>query len=462
MKHPPFIGPRLAATPAIDRTALSLGVIGSLMGAMYLLAFGSLNFNKPAGMPQVALLALMALFVWSYFYYRGRLQPRHLAIVVVFSLFFCFLVIWMTPSSVDVYYHVFYAKIYNDYDINPYEAFLTNFSSDSFFDVIPYTWLTLRLPYGPVWLLLYAPVQLLAGESSFTNALLFKLLGVGAFFASGWLLYYLLKRVAGSGSTYPLLLYFWNPLFISEIAREGHHDSWVALLLLLALVCYAKGWRWLVLLPVLLAAFFKFVPVIVLPLVYLFLVREESGWRRRVAFTGGALILPLIALYGVLQLLVPMPTALSLFGQAVFVYSSVFTYLLAVFFPNILLPIQDARLVGWSLGLFVAWYIFIMIRARGGLVDLAKTVAFGLLAYLLFGAFWVWPWYFVWIIPLLLLLPAPYLKLATYLSLTTFLGYYLFSQALTGFAIMLPLAAFIRVSTLLVKRLTNIDLWKYL
>ena len=461
-KQPPLIKRLLEPTITIDRTALSLGIVGSLMAALYLFVFSRSNFSIPIGIHQLALLALAMLFYWSYRYYRSRMRPSHLVIVVAFSLFFCFLVIWMTPLSTDLYYYVFYAKIFNDYGANPYATYLDNFSTDNFFELIPKSWTTLRLPYGPLWLLLYAPVQALAGERIFTNLVLLKLMAIVAFFVGGWLLYLLLKQRDGSRSIYPLLLYFWNPLLISEIAKDGHHDSWVALLLLLALVCYAKGWRWLVPLPLLLAAFFKFVPAILLPVIYLFLVRAESGWRRKAIFTLGAFIVPAVALYGALQLFVPMPMAASIFGQARLVAASVFTYIMLVPFHNIALPVRDPRLIGWSLGLFVAGYAWVAIRARGGLFELAKAMALSLLVYLFFGTFWVQPWYFVWVIPLLLFLSASYLKLGVYLSLTAFLGYYLFHDVLAGFAIVLPLVAFLAVFAVLIKRLTNIDLWSYI
>ncbi|OGY51729.1 MAG: hypothetical protein A3J59_03615 [Candidatus Buchananbacteria bacterium RIFCSPHIGHO2_02_FULL_56_16] len=459
-KHQTYNTDDQAALTA-DRTTLSLLVAGSLMAGLYLLTLGRSNFNISTSVYQLALQTLALVFYWSYRYYRHRLRSRHLVIVVAFSLFFCLLVIWMAPLSTDLYYYVFYAKIFNDYGANPYATYLNNFPNDNFFEIIPKGWSTLRLPYGPLWLLIYAPVQAIAGEHIFTNLILFKLLAIGAFLAGGALLYFLLRQRAGPGLAYPLLLYFWNPLLISEIAKDGHHDSWVALLLLLALFCYYKGWRWLVLMPVLLASFFKFVPAILLPIVYLFLVRQEPNWRRRATFTVGALILPLGALYGSLKLLVPMPTVLSLFGQARLVYASIFSYALVPYSPHSALPIHDPRLIGWSLGFFAAAYVLVAICARGGLLDLAKAIAYALLAYLMFGAFWVMPWYFVWVIPLLLLLPAPYPKLAVYISLIAFLSYYLFNQVEVGFAIALPLVVVLAPIAWFVKRVTHLDLWKY-
>lgn len=440
---------------------MSLLVIGSLMAALYLIAFGPLNSNIFASVHKLALLALAVVFFGSYRYFRRRLQPRHLVIVVAFSLFFCLLVIWMTPLSTDLYYYVFYAKIFNDYGANPYTTYLNNFPNDSFFQLIPKSWPMLSLPYGPLWLLLYAPVQAMAGESMFFNLILLKLLAIEAFLAGGLLLYLLLRQRAGPGSAYPLLLYFWNPLLISEIAKDGHNDSWVALLLLLAIFCYYKGWRYVVLLPVLLAAFFKFVPAIVVPVVYLFLIRGEPRFRRKLALTAIGLVLPLLATYGILKLLVPLPTVSSFLHQAGNIYSSVFIYLLAVFFPQVNLPIRNPFIIGLSLSFFVLGYVWVVINARGKWLDLTKAMALTLLIYLAFGSFWTWAWYFIWVIPLLLILPEPYPKLAVYLSLIVFLGYYIFNTMLDGFAIVLPLVVYLAVFALLVKRL-NIDVWKYI
>src|SRR3989344_1096040 len=203
-------------------TTISLLLFGGFFSGLYVFAFSGPNFNPPEGLQYAAVVGIAALFFLTYkLYGNGELTARHLNLIVLFSLFFCLLLIRSALLSSDVYNYVFWVKIFTQYHASPYVFTPLAFSSDPFFAVLPPIWLSQPLVYGPLFLVFYFPLQLLAGSDLATNVLLFKLFSIVVFFASGFLLYKILRLTKASNYVYLLLLYFWNPLLLSEIAKDG-------------------------------------------------------------------------------------------------------------------------------------------------------------------------------------------------------------------------------------------------
>src|SRR3989344_5072869 len=234
------------ARPLPGRTNPAQGA-HSFVGAaqrFFIFSFSGPNFNPPEGLQYAAVVGIAALFFLTYkLYGNGELTARHLNLIVLFSLFFCLLLIRSALLSSDVYNYVFWVKIFTQYHASPYVFTPLAFSSDPFFAVLPPIWLSQPLVYGPLFLVFYFPLQLLAGSDLATNVLLFKL-----FF------------------------------------------------ILLAVFFYLKRWRAWVLPALMLAAFFKFAPAILLPIAYLSLVRDYPGFKSKLLFTLRSLVAPLVAL----------------------------------------------------------------------------------------------------------------------------------------------------------------------
>ena len=441
---------------------VSLLLFGVLFSSFYLYAFiSSPGFTLPAGPHYVATMTLALLFFFVYKLFTQLATAVHLKIVLLFSLFFSFLMLWMNTFSFDVYYYVFYTKVLNDYAVSPYSARLVDFPGDNFFEIIPQFFSNVPSLYGPLFLLTYAPVQAVAGDSIFINVVAFKLVAAVVFFAAGFLLYKILQLTRAPNPAYPLLLYFWNPLLISEIIKDGHNDIWVAFFILLALFFYLKGRRVLVLPTLMLAVFFKFTPIILLPVVYWFMVREYTGFEPKIKFTFSSLLIPACSIYIFLAIIGPMPSLFTFQLLTSFNFSSIFTALL-VLPSDIALPLQSTFLIGLSLGIFVLTYVAALTAPLRGFTGLTKKIVWVLLAYLFFGTFWVQVWYFVWVIPLLLAMnSARFVKLAAYLSLMSLIGYYS-GEPYVGLVIFLLFAPLVMITCFFVSRLTSIDPWKYL
>src|SRR3989344_4898121 len=355
-------------------TTISLLLFGGFFSGLYVFAFSGPNFNPPEGLQYAAVVGIAALFFLTYkLYGNGELTARHLNLIVLFSLFFCLLLIRSALLSSDVYNYVFWVKIFTQYHASPYVFTPLAFSSDPFFAVLPPIWLSQPLVYGPLFLVFYFPLQLLAGSDLATNVLLFKL-----FF------------------------------------------------ILLAVFFYLKRWRAWVLPALMLAAFFKFAPAILLPIAYLSLVRDYPGFKSKLLFTLRSLVAPLVALCVLFSAMVTISLPNIFAGFSRLHHASIFTYLIYFLFPyKVKLPVENVSLILLSLLIFIGLYLYALMRKIQSDSGLAEKVSFALLAYLFFGTFWVQAWYFIWVIPLMLTVPkAHYLKGAFWLSVIYFVGYY--------------------------------------
>ena len=200
------------------------------------------------------------------------------------TLFVLILLFVFPINATDLYRYFIRGRVASVYGLSPYL-----FSPDQVAD--PYLplageWQSYTSPYGPLWEMVAYLVTLLARWLApaqwelLAGLLFFKLLTVGLFFGSG----YLLVRNRPDQAEKTLLLWLWNPALLLSFAVNGHNDS-------LMLFLFVLGWYWvsrerpyLAWLFFVLAPLSKPIGVLALPFLFIFLWRRPwpsrgSAWR---------------------------------------------------------------------------------------------------------------------------------------------------------------------------------------
>jgi alpha-1,6-mannosyltransferase len=160
-------------------------------------------------------------------------------------------------------------------------------------------WAEETSPYGPLWNLIAAPATLIGGDEIGPALVAFKVLAVACVLGGGTALVLALRAIRPAGAATGALVYLWNPLVLWEGVGNAHNDVLLALLLLLALLAWARRWNGLIVPLLVAAALVKYVGALLLPLAVIALWRRARSWPERwqAAFQSAALSL-LVGLVG--------------------------------------------------------------------------------------------------------------------------------------------------------------------
>jgi hypothetical protein len=209
-----------------------------------------------------------------------RRAPPRLAVVAVLAA-----AIQLVPLgaplllSTDAWTYWDYGRIAAVHGANPYDEPPRAFAADPAYDWVGTEWRDDTSVYGPAFTLASEPVARIAGSSHDAAAWIFKALAALAILGAAFLAARLSPRPA-------LAVAFvgWNPLLAVHLGGGGHNDAWVAALVLAALAAAAAGRRRLAGVCWALAAFVKWIPLLLLPLRAL----EARATGRRIGHLGFA------------------------------------------------------------------------------------------------------------------------------------------------------------------------------
>lgn len=253
-------------------------------------------------------------------------------------------------------------------------------------------------PYGPLWQWLGAGVHSLAGESYLGNLLAFKVLAILAIGITGGLVYAIVWRITPQHALSAAALWLWNPLVLNEGALHGHNDLVVMTVILAGLWLALRGAGALGLVAIIAAGMFKINAWILLPVVGLWLIRQ-NGWRSALisigvaAITGAVLVWLVYLPFGGWALLPDMVQDRSWWPTGTWTASVFFMLRDTFHWPH-------KWVVRWVAGggslLFMEVAAILMLRIHNLRLGAWAVV----LAYLLIGAPWFQPWYATWLVAL--------------------------------------------------------------
>lgn len=339
----------------------------------------------------------------------GTERRRGLPLTLIFAVGIGFrvLLLFTTPTLSDDVYRYMWDGYVATHGVSPYAHPIDSPALDGLDTpqraLANNAWMA--SPYLPAAQYLFA---LLAWVSP-AGPVLFQLTMVGLDLLNGMLLVGLLRIVGLPG--YRVLLYFWNPLIVVEVAHGAHVDTWMILLTLLAVWFTTaprapRSFKLLAPLALALATLTKPLPVLLLPVLF---------WRWRVWQ---------LALYAATVILLLLPAGLSagwgligpldgtgLFG-AIRIYSAQWIFNSGIFYVlqqglatlGMAQPTVAAKLVVGAVIALLLPAVWLKSRRAGNLRTEFRWIAVPLMAYILLTPT-LHPWYLM-----LLLVFVPFLS----------------------------------------------------
>jgi alpha-1,6-mannosyltransferase len=270
--------------PSADTSVRSVLVIGIASGLLYVVVAraqrwiqsppskdaSSTSWVEPAVFV-TGTLALFALFVTLLLVCAKSGLPSRKArvLVIAFPVVYNLLFVLVPPRlSIDLLSYISHGYIEATLDANPLVK-PSSIVADTPLgpELARYGWRPVHpaSPYGPLWTRVEAAiVQAVHGVR--LQMVVLKLVVVAASLGSALLIWHILAYVRPDQRSLGTLSYLWNPLIVVEIAGEGHNDSVMVFLVLLALFLTIRGRGGGGLVAMSLGVLTKYLPLFLLPL----------------------------------------------------------------------------------------------------------------------------------------------------------------------------------------------------
>jgi hypothetical protein len=386
----------------------------------------------PAGWPlfllSLALLGAAGAAFWLA--WRARLlqsteemnTTRHIAPILIIILIMAMLagmicLLWPVLPSDDLISYALYGRISTIYHANPLITTPDHFPGDPLLQQV--FWKGTRAVYGPLWLIVSIGItgiaQALGGSIAVYTAL-YKLLGLACHLANIILIWQILGRYVPTRRVTGTILYALNPLPLIEFAASGHNDALMLTLLLSGILLWTmQHERWaLVAWGCSIAT--KYIVLLLLPF-WLWhvvlnmypLVRGESiaiwksriltlAWRASIAIgTAVILVVPFWNGPQTLFSLIASPPAQMLDNSLMDSVSWPLRSLIGTVGHLNTTEAASLTINGLRLaGVLAFGAIYAVLLLRRAPTDLSGACVLAMLAYLVIGTGWFWPWYATW------------------------------------------------------------------
>lgn len=360
----------------------------------------------------VAFGLLVILLFWVY--YQAIVSPPNLKTILFFAVVFLLITFISYPAlSTDVFDYILSTRLFTQYGQNVWQVTPISIPSDPFYNLA--SWQSKLYTYGPVNLLFYSLVSLIAGNDLMVNLMLFKGMALVFAFLTIPVYYLLLKEFYPKQLNRGLVLLFWNPLYIIEIAGSAHNNILAVFFMGLGIYLWKKKKIILSAIALSLAVEIKFLPLILMAFLALNLLRDRKFKQLLSFVTTSAVInlfcLGIIGSVGIVYIL--------LLG-----YGSVYWQSLPMLTHRVFPQSEPIFLFGFFLIVSVLTWRFL--RGTGGPLRIYTEV---LLLYFLFFTGLYWNWYALWLLPVIPLLEwgklAKAVVMLTFTSLMAYPAYWL-------------------------------------
>jgi alpha-1,6-mannosyltransferase len=197
--------------------------------------------------------------------------------------------VFMYPAwAIDVYNYLFQGRMWAKYGSNPLVVAPSAFPQDPLMRLTG-GWADQTAPYGPLWVMLSALPNWLAGDNLLANLLLFKLLALLSYLGCGALIVLMLGRSTPQYQAAGFVLFAWNPLALLEVPGHGHNDATMMMFMLGAMLLLYSSSRLASPAAFALSILTKYTTIILFPLFLIRLSLVEPRWKGRLWILGGGL-----------------------------------------------------------------------------------------------------------------------------------------------------------------------------
>lgn len=240
-------------------------------------------------------LAYAALFSALYVAYlvvarairQGRWSPTWPTVLTWTTLIGLPLIVTYPINAIDVYNYYWLGRLVVHYHVNPFVMPPAAFPHDPYLPLMG-EWANTTTPYGPVWALVSALIYWLAQGEVATALVLFKLVGLVALAATGYLLWCCLAERPPAERWSQTALWLWNPALLFMFVIDAHNDALMLLWLVAGVWLIQRRRPVLGLTVMALAPLTKLIGVLVLPFMALYAWQQLPPGRPRLRLTLGA------------------------------------------------------------------------------------------------------------------------------------------------------------------------------
>ncbi len=193
-------------------------------------------------------------------------------------------------TAIDLLIYAVRTRGWALYGLNPLATPPQNLPGDPWVGLSA-EWSDAPSPYGSVWEGTSLLAFKLGGGDFLAHLFALKIIAILAYLGCVVLVALILRRLKPEWALVGTAAFAWSPLVLLESVANAHNDILMVFFLLLAIYFAASDRRWLVTPALMLSISTKFVPVVVVPFFWLYLIRLETSWRRRLLVAAGNLAL---------------------------------------------------------------------------------------------------------------------------------------------------------------------------
>ena len=336
----------------------------------------------------------VACWCWAVRLAKSIEVPSIAPLLLLTALLASPLIAYTGLFSDDVYLYNMYGRMIDSYGANPVLQAPSQFAHDPHYPWVH--WKHLASSYGPLWLMVSAPISAIAGDSLSGAIIAYRSAALLLHLCVAAAIWMVLRRTRRPDALAFTVFYAWNPLVLVEVVGNAHNDVFVALFAVLMMAAVAhRAWAS--------AAFFgacavmvKPYAVLLMPALGMKIVRTPAPatWRRLAVpvlvfgATCFAVSLPLWA--GVPNVLANIAKNPASYAYTNTLWEPLTTALAWVLGMPVA-ALREPYVGAVRMAIFLTGSAWVLTRpwARR---DMAKT-SFALWMLFTLTAAWVWPWY---------------------------------------------------------------------
>ncbi len=315
------------------------------------------------------------------------------------------LVLLWPINSTDLFDYIFRGRMGSYYHVSPYTVLPNRYQSDPLFKYLG--WPNAPSAYGPLWELISARMAAIGGASVWTNLLEQKAFALFTFLICGAVIMRMTREAGRDAQIVAMLLWLWSPLALYEIVGMGHNDGLLVLSVLLAIwATQHSRYHWAAV-ALVIGALFKFLPLILLPLVVAHGARRRETWPARIRLAVEIGIISVVLIVAAYAPYWQGPATLTnIVIREKFLNAAplaIVTHTLSQWRSIDWIRPRVSNIGSTLLAVGIAWQMWQIWRSERDL----RSACFGLFAwYLIVGSQWFQPWYVLWLVALVALQPS--------------------------------------------------------
>ena len=243
------------------------------------------DYNYPPLNPSFRYIILSVISLLYLLYFKSALdfknKKQSLYILPLTVLVFCTLI--PPLFSIDLYEYIIRGRMSAIYGLNPFFNTPETISHDPLYPMI--FWKTVTTAYGPLWSLLSSFLVTITGRSVLLNIFGFKSTLLIFHLGTGLVLYRLALAIHTEKSKYIAFLYLFNPYILFMNLVENHNDIIMVFFLILAFYLLVKDKFLLSTVALSLSIATKYIPILLVPLFFIYIYRKIPGIKNKVLLT---------------------------------------------------------------------------------------------------------------------------------------------------------------------------------